>query len=171
MSDIIINKVAESALTELNLEDYYPHQQIASFDLKDYLFMGLILKEKDFREALKNKDFSEYKNKYVAVTCSADAIVPVWAYMLIASYLEPVATDVFFGDEQFVHMQLFTKSISSIDVSEFVDKRVVIKGCGKLAVGEFAYLEITKKLRPVVKSIMFGEACSTVPIFKKAMQR
>lgn len=167
MSDIIVNKVAESALLEINLEKYYPREEIAVFDMKDYLFMGLILKEKDFREALKNLDCSTYNDNYVAVTCTADAIIPVWAYMLVASYIQPHAKDIFFGDRQFVHKTLFLKNLSAIDIEDFVDKRIVVKGCGDLPVGEFAYLEITKLLRPVVKSIMYGEPCSTVPIFKK----
>lgn len=167
MSDIIVNKVAESALLEINLEKYYPREEIAVFDMKDYLFMGLILKEKDFREALKNLDCSTYNDKYVAVTCTADAIIPVWAYMLVASNIQPHAKDVFFGDGQFVHKVLFLKNLSAINIEDFVDKRIVVKGCGDMPVGEFAYLEITKLLRPVVKSIMYGEPCSTVPIFKK----
>jgi hypothetical protein len=129
--------------------------------------MELILKEKDFREALQNTDWTVYQGKVVAVTCTTDAIIPMWAYMLVASYLQPVATDVFFGDADHALKSLFLKKIASIDVNQFADKRVVVKGCGDLAVGEYAYLEITKLLRPVVKSIMYGEACSTVPIFKK----
>lgn len=168
MSDIIVNKVAESALMEVNLEKYYPRDEIAVFDMKDYLFMGLILKEKDFREALKNLDCSMYNDKYVAVTCTADAVIPVWAYMLAASYIQPHAIDVIFGDGQFIHKILFLKNLSAINIEDFVDKRIVVKGCGDLPVGEFAYLEITKLLRPVAKSIMYGEPCSTVPIFKKA---
>ena len=167
MSDVIINKVAESALTELDLEKYYPKGEVAVFDIKEYLFMGLILKEKDFREALKNKDFTIYQDKLVAVTCTADAIVPVWAYMLIAAYLQPFAKDIVFGDEQFLHKTLFLKNMLAINMESFTDKRVVVKGCGDLPIGEFAYLEITKLLRPVAKSIMYGEPCSTVPIYKK----
>jgi Protein of unknown function (DUF2480) len=166
--DIIINKVAESSLTEIDLEKYYPKGEAITFDLKEYLFMGLILKEKDFREALKNQDFSLYRDKLVAVTCTADAIVPVWAYMLVASYLQPIAKDLVFGDQTFLHQALFLKNINSINAKEYADKRVVVKGCGDLVIGEFAYLEITKLLRPVVKSIMYGEPCSTVPVFKKA---
>lgn len=167
MSDVIINKVAESALTELDLEKYYPKGEVAVFDIKEYLFMGLILKEKDFREALKNKDFTIYQDKLVAVTCTADAIIPVWAYMLIAAYLQPFAKDIVFGDEQFLHKTLFLKNLLAINMESFTDKRVVVKGCGDLPVGEFAYLEITRLLRPVAKSIMYGEPCSTVPIYKK----
>ena len=167
MAEEIINRVAASGLEELNLEDYYPKEEIVTFDLKPFLFMELILKEKDFREALKNTDWSIYQGKVVAVTCSADAIIPMWAYMLVGTYLQPIAADVVFGDAGTALKQLFLKKISSIDVNEFIDKRVVVKGCGNLPVGEYAYLEITKILRPVAKSIMYGEACSTVPIFKK----
>jgi hypothetical protein len=129
--------------------------------------MGLILKEKDFREALKNIDLAIYTDKAVAVTCSADAVIPIWAYMLVASYLQPVAKEVIFGTEQELKNQLLLKNIEQIKLDEFTDKRVVIKGCGELPVGEAAYLKATKILRPVVKSIMYGEPCSTVPIFKK----
>ncbi len=167
MSEAITNKVSESGLITLDLEQYYPRDKVVLFDLKDYLFMGLILKEKDFREALKNLDWEVYRNKYVGVTCSADAIIPPWAYMLAASYLQPVANDVMMGDEKEVHKTIFTKNIQSINVDEFVGQRVVVKGCGETPIGEFAYMEITKRLRPVVKTIMYGEPCSTVPIFKK----
>ncbi|MBL0133686.1 MAG: DUF2480 family protein [Chitinophagaceae bacterium] len=167
MSDPIINKVAESSLTTLNLEDYYPTDEIALFDLKPFLFMELILKEKDFRQALQQLDWAPYTGKTVAVTCSADAIIPVWAYMLVASYLEPIAKEVVMGDEATAIRQLFIKNINNIDASSFEDKRVVIKGCGDQPIGDYAYMEITKKLRPVVKSIMYGEPCSTVPVYKK----
>lgn len=167
MSDVIVNKVAESGLLEIDLENYYPEGEVILFDLKDYLFMGLILKEKDFREALKQKDFTEYTDKLVAVTCTADAIIPVWAYMLVASYLQPLAKELVMGDEEFLHKTLFLRNINNIDISNYQDKRVVIKGCGDLETGPFAYLEITRLLRPVAKSIMYGEPCSTVPVFKK----
>jgi hypothetical protein len=167
MEDLLINKVSESALLTLNLEEYYPKEAIVLFDMKDHLFMGLILKEKDFREALKNIDLAIYTDKAVAVTCSADAVIPIWAYMLVASYLQPVVKEVIFGTEQELKNQLLLKNIEQINLDEFTDKRVVIKGCGELPVGEAAYLKATKILRPVVKSIMYGEPCSTVPIFKK----
>ena len=170
MSEPIINRVAESALSEIDPASFYPHGETAVFDMKDYLFMGLILKEKDFREALKTKDFSNYHDKFVSVICSADAIIPMWAYMLVASYLQPIAKDMVFGDEQFLHKTLFLKNISKLNVEEFRDKRIVVKGCGDLPIGEFAYLELTKLLRPVAKSIMYGEPCSTVPIYKKARE-
>ena len=167
MSEAIVNKVSESGLITLDLEQYYPREEVVLYDLKDYLFMGLILKEKDFREALKNLDWEVYKNKYVGVTCSADAIIPPWAYMLAASYLQPIAKDVIMGDEKEVHKTIFLKNIQRIDANEFTGQRVVVKGCGDVQIPEAAYLEITSKLRPFAKSIMYGEPCSTVPIFKK----
>ena len=167
MEDVIINKVAESGLVTLDLEAYYPKDETAIFDLKDHLFMELILKEKDYREALKNLDWSIYQNKNVAITCSADAVIPMWAYMLAATYLQPVAKEVVFGNEDFLHRTLFLKNLSTINTEGFRDKRVVIKGCGDKNISESAYVEITKLLTPVVKSIMYGEPCSTVPIYKK----
>jgi len=166
MSDAIINKVALSPLLSLDLEDFYPKDPIVLFDLKPLLFMELILKEKDFRTALQNHDWTQYQDKIVAVTCTADAIIPVWAYMLVASYLQPVAKDVIMGDKKTAIQQQFIKNINAINAQDYADKRIVVKGCGDLPIGEFAYMEITKKLRPVVKSIMYGEPCSTVPIFK-----
>ena len=167
MSETIINKVAESGLITIDLENYYPKGETVVFDLKNFLFMGLILKEKDFREALKNEDWEKYRDKNVAVTCTADAIIPVWAYMLIMSYLQPVAKETIVGDEKELHRTLFLKNIAQINAREFSDKKIVIKGCGEIPVGEFAYAEITKILRPVAKSIMYGEPCSTVPVYKK----
>ena len=167
MNEPFVNKVSESGLVTVDLENYYPTGESAVFDLKDHLFMGLILKEKDFREALKNTDWTIYQNKNVAVTCSADAIIPVWAYMLVASYLQPVASEIVMGDEKELHRVLFLKNLSAIDPTAYTDKRVVVKGCGETPIADFVYLEITKLLRPVAKSIMYGEPCSTVPIFKK----
>ena len=167
MSEPIVNKVAESGIITVDLEKFYPPGETAVFDLKDYLFMGMILKEKDYREALKKMDWSVYQDKNVAVTCTADAIIPVWAYMLAASYLQPVAREIVMGDEKELHKLVYLKNLSSIDVSEFADKRVVIKGCGETPIADFVYMEITKLLRPVAKSIMYGEPCSTVPIYKK----
>jgi len=166
MEDVIINKVAQSALTTLNLEPFYPNEQIVSFDLKDHLFMQLILKEKDYREALKIIDWTIFQDKVVAIHCSADAIIPLWAYMLAVSYLQPFAKDIIFGNEPEVFNTLFLKNLGKIDAKEFEGKRVVVKGCGDKKIPETAFVEITKILRPVVKSIMYGEPCSTVPIFK-----
>src|SRR4030095_3810754 len=162
MADTIVNKVAESGLITIDLEDYYPKEEIAVFDLKPYLFMELILKEKEFRASLQAVDWTQYKEKIVAVTCTADAIIPVWAYMLVTSSLEPYAREVVFGDRDEALKQSFIKNIRAINVNEYDDKRIVIKGCGDKPIGEFAYLEITKLLRPLVKSMMYGEPCSTV---------
>ena len=162
-----INKVSESGIITLDLEDFYPKEETAVFDMKDHLFMELILKEKDFRETMKNLDLSTYKNKNIALTCSADAIIPVWAYMLVASYLQPVAKEIVFGDANFLHKTLFLKNIAQINAEDYRDQRVVIKGCGELPISEIAYVAITNQLRPVVKSIMYGEPCSTVPVYKK----
>lgn len=167
MSEPIINKVAESGLITLDLEQYFPKGETAVFDLKDYLFMGMILKEKDYREALKAKDWSGYKDKNVALVCTADAIIPVWAWMLAATYLQPVAKELVMGDEKELHKTLFIKNLSAVNVNEFEDKRVVIKGCGETPIPDYVYMEITRLLRPVVKSIMYGEPCSTVPVYKK----
>jgi hypothetical protein len=157
---VLVNKVEESGIITLNLEDYYPQGETVVFDLKDYLFMGLILKEKEFREALKNLDLAPYTNKNIALTCTADAIIPMWANMLVAK-------EIFFGNEDFLKQTLFLKNLAAINIADYADKRVVIKGCGDLPIGESAYVEITKLLRPVAKSIMYGEPCSTVPIYKK----
>ncbi len=167
MNEPIINKVAESGLVTLDLETYFPKGETAVFDLKDHLFMGMILKEKDFREALKKLDWSIYQDKNVAVTCSQDAVIPVWAWMLVVSYLQPVANEVVMGDEKELHKRVYLKNLAMIDTKEFEDKKVVIKGCGETPIDDFVYMEITKLLRPVVKSIMYGEPCSTVPVFKK----
>jgi len=169
MDAVFVNKVAESGIITLNLEDHFPKESIVVFDMKDHLFMGLILKEKDFREALKNLDLSVYKNKIVALTCSADAVIPMWAYMLAVSTLEPVSSTIVFGNKDQAVNKLFIKNISLIPIEMYKDKRIVIKGCGEIPVTEEAYIEITKILRPVAKSIMYGEPCSTVPVYKKAI--
>lgn len=163
----IVNKVAQSALTTIDLAQFYPEGETAVFDLKDHLFMELILKEKDFRAGLLALDWEIYRGKNVAIVCTADAIVPIWAYMLVAAYLEPVAAFYAFGDEEFVHKTLYLKNLSAIDPKTYQDQRIVIKGCGDKSISEAAYVEITRLLRPVAKSIMYGEPCSTVPVFKK----
>lgn len=167
MSEHIINKVAESNLLTIDLEKFYPGEEAAIFDIKDHLFMNSILKEKEFREALKNYDWEKFRDKQVAITCTADAIIPVWAYMLVTAYLQPVAGGVMEGDENELHKMVFLKNLSKINTEEFTDKKIVVKGCGKKPIGEFAYAEITRLLMPVAKSIMYGEPCSTVPVFKK----
>lgn len=167
MSELFVNKVAESGLISFDLEAYYPKGEIKTFDLKEYLFMGLILKEKDFRAALLITNWAPYTNAHVAITCSADAIIPMWAYMLVASYLQPIAANVVFGDEQKLISTILLKNLAAVKGEEYTDKRVVVKGCGEITIPESAYVEITNILRPFAKSIMFGEPCSTVPIYKK----
>jgi len=166
--DEIVNKVAQNtSLVTLDLGEYYPKEEIVLFDLKPLLFMEMILKEKEFRAALQNTDWTAYRDKIVAVTCTADAIIPLWAYMLVAVSLEPYAKNIIMGNEQTALQQTFLAQIATIELTEFTDKRVIVKGCGDLPVGGFAYMEIAKRLRPVVKSIMYGEACSNVPVYKK----
>jgi hypothetical protein len=166
VADEIINKVSQSALLTLDLEQFFPEEKLRIFDLKPFLFMELILKEKDFRAALLATDWSVYKDEIVGVYCSADAVIPVWAYMLVTSYLQPVAKEVFLGDEISILREIITRRIKAVDPKEYTNKRVVIKGCGEKPIGDFAFLEITKLLRPVAKSIMYGEPCSTVPVYK-----
>jgi Protein of unknown function (DUF2480) len=167
MSDVIVNRVANSGLITLDLETYLPKEEILTFDLKDHLFRGLILKEKEFREGLKNTDWAIYKNKNVAIICSADAIIPLWAYMLVTVYLQPLAKEVYVGNKEEMLKHLFLKNMASINIEELTDQRVIIKGCGDIPIESYAYAEITRILTPVVKSIMYGEACSNVPIYKK----
>ena len=166
----LINRVASSSLVTIDLEELYPSGDVVSFDLKDYLFMGLILTEKDFREALKAHDWQQYTGKNIAVHCSADAIIPLWAYMLVATYAAATADDVALcTPEQFVETA-FTKKIAALDLSPYEGKRLVIKGCSNKPVPASAYLEITRRLQASALSIMFGEPCSTVPVYKKAKE-
>lgn len=167
----LVNRVANSGLVTLDLEEMYPSGDIVSFDLKGYLFMELILKEKDFREALKTHNWAQYEGKNLAVFCSADAIIPMWAYMLVATYASPFANDVALcKPEDFVE-RAFLKKIAALDLAEFDGKRLVIKGCSTKPVPPSAYLEATRRLQPVALSIMFGEPCSTVPVYKKAIPK
>ena len=162
-----VNKVAASGLVTLNLEEYYSKGERVVYDIKENLFHGLILREKDFREFIKTHDWSQYQDKNVAIICSADAIVPTWAYMLLANRMKPFANEVVFGGLELLESVLFTKALGKIDVSAFANERVVIKGCGDIAVPVSAYVELTNLLTPVVKSIMYGEPCSTVPVYKR----
>ena len=167
MSDEIVNKVANSALITIDLTDYAPKGTIAILDVKDFLFGGIILKEKDFRSTLKKFDFSVYANKLVALYCSSDAIVPMWAFMLLTSYLNNSASKIHFGTKEEVFQKIFSKNIDAIDATEFENKKVIVKGCGQVPLTETLYVAITKKLQNTVSSLMFGEACSAVPVFKK----
>ena len=167
MENEIVNKVSQSGLITIDLEEFYPDGERVLFDIKELLFQGLILREKDFREFIKNEDWNKYKDKYVALTCSADAIVPTWAYMLLATQLEPIAKKVVFGNLESLETILYTEILSKIDINNYKDARVVIKGCGNLPIPKSAYVQITSLLRPHAKSIMYGEPCSTVPLYKK----
>ena len=165
--ETIVNKVAQSGLITFNLEEFYDKNERVVIDIKDCLFMGLILKEKDFREFVKNNDWEQYRGKNVAITCSADAIVPTWAYMLVASRLSGIANYYFYGDLSDLENSLFQKALSKVEIESFRDKKIVIKGCSNLPVPINAYVEISRLLIPVASSIMYGEPCSTVPVYKK----
>ena len=167
MNETLVNKVADSGLVSLDPADFYPSETIKLFDLKDHLFMGLILKEKDFRSALQNTDWQQYKDIAVGIVCSTDAIIPLWAYMLVASSLEPVASFIMKGNEEQVRESLFLRNISAMSPENYIDQRIVVKGCGEKVIPESVYVALTHLLRPFAKSIFFGEPCSTVPVFKK----
>ena len=167
MAELFNNKVAESGIVTIDLASLLPSNEIIVFDIKPYLFMELILKEKEFRAALLTTDWTIYQDKMVGIICSADAIIPMWANMLIVSALNPFAKAVYFGNENKVREQQLLENINTLNINEYNDQRVVIKGCGDTPIGESAYIAITQKLRPVVKSIMYGEPCSTVPVYKK----
>ena len=167
MSETINNKVADSGIVSIDLASYLPTNEIVLFDIKPYLFMELILKEKEFRTALASIDWSIYQDKVVGIICSTDAIIPMWANMLIVSALNPFAAAVYFGDENKIREQQLLENIAKINATDYNNQRVVIKGCGETPIGESAYIAITQKLRPEVKSIMYGEPCSTVPVFKR----
>ena len=165
--DTILNKVSQSGLIQFDLEELHQSGERVLFDIKSWLFEEMILKEKDFREQLKNHDWNQYQNKFVAVTCSADAIIPTWAFMLIASKLSGTAKKIVFGNLEKLEEELFSESLSKINLSTFKDQRVVIKGCSKIYVPVQSYVQLTSILTPLVKSIMYGEPCSTVPVFKR----
>ena len=167
MADEIANRVANSKLKTIDLEDFYPKGERTVIDIKNWLFHEQILKETDFREHLKNHDWSQYKNHFVALTCSSDAIIPSWAYMLIATYVSPFAKKIVVGNLAALETSIFQELIATFNVEEFVEKPVIIKGCSSKPIPETAYMQLIEKLQPVVKSIMFGEACSTVPLYKK----
>ena len=164
---MITNKVAQSGLISFDLSEYYHAGERVLYDIKDNLFMGLILKEKDFREFIKEHDFSIYQDKNVAITCTADAIVPTWAYMLLGVQLTPYAKTLVFGNLADLEKTLFEQALAKIKQEDFQDAKIVIKGCSKESVPTEAYLKITQLLQPVAKSLFFGEPCSTVPLFKR----
>ena len=167
MEKEIVNKVAQSGLITIDLEELYPKGERILFDIKDWLFMEMILKEKDFREKIAAHNWEQYKDKYVAITCSADAIVPTWAFMLLAVQLEPFAKKIVFGDLEALETVVFNEVLNMLDVEQYKDGRIIIKGCGKLPVPKYAYVELTRLLKPIAKSIMYGEPCSTVPLYKR----
>ena len=165
--NIIVNKVAQSGLITFDLATLKAKGEKVMLDIKDYLFQGLILREKDFRAFIKEHDWSQYKDKDIAIICSTDAVIPTWAYMLLANRLEPYANDVVFGDLQTLETVLFREAISGLDMEQFRDERVIIKGCGDIHIPESAFIYFTTQLSKVAKSIMYGEACSSVPVFKR----
>lgn len=163
----IVNRVAQSKLLTFDLEDYYPAGERVLLDIKEWLYEEIILKEKDFRAHVGNHDWEQYKNVFVALCCSSDAIIPGWAYMLISTKLQPYAKKVVLGSLEDLETTLFQAIIEDLDISDFKDKPVIIKGCSNKPVPPNAYLWATIKLQPVAKSIMYGEACSSVPLFKR----
>ncbi len=167
MQNEIVNRVSNSQLVTFDLEELYTPGERVLFDVKNLLFQELILREKDFRDFIKDHNWAQYQNKFVAITCSADAIVPTWAYMLLASALQPYAQQVVFGSLQDLEARLFEQALNNLDWGKFTNAKVVVKGCSKVEVPVSIYVEATNKLRQVAQSIMYGEPCSTVPVFKR----
>lgn len=167
IQETIVNKVAQSGLVTFDLATLYKNGERVLYDIKDNLFHGLILREKDFREFVKNHDWTIYQDKLVAITCTADAIVPTWAYMLLANRMQPYAQEVVFGSLDVLETVLFERALNQLDMEQFRDERVVVKGCGDLPIPESAFVKFTMELSKEAKSIMYGEPCSTVPVFKR----
>ena len=167
MSEEIVNRVANSKLVVFDLEDYYPKGKRILFDIKDWLYEGIVLREKEFRAHVNLQDWSQYKDAYVALTCSTDAIIPAWAYMLVTMYLEPFAKKVLIGDLEQLEVSLYQTIIENLDTEMFKGKPLIIKGCSNKPVPANAYILLSQKLKPLAQSIMYGEACSSVPLFKK----
>jgi hypothetical protein len=163
----IINKVDKSGIIQLNLEDFRSSGKRMGFDMKDHLFQGLVLREKDFRQFIKTNDWNVYSDAFVYIHCSADAIVPTWAYMLVAAELQSRAKLVVWGSQQDLEDELLIESINNLKEQDFTDARVIVKGCSNNAIGDRVYIALTLKLKPLVKNLMFGEACSAVPVFKR----
>ena len=164
----LINRVAASAIVSLNMEEFYPQEERMVFDLANYLEQGLVLREKEFRAALKSLDWNSYQGKWVAVSCSADAIVPTWAFMLVCTYLEGLAMGYCVGDLEALEQYIVEETLSKLPLESYKDRSVVIKGCSKVAIPLFAYGRLVSILQREAKSLMFGEPCSTVPLYKKA---
>ena len=169
MGDEIVNRVTSSKLITLDLEDYYPKGQRVLFDIKDWLFEGLILKEKNFRSQVSNHDWTQYQNSFVALTCSSDAIIPSWAYLLIATQLASTAKKVIVGNLQDLESSIYQDIIQNLDTSVYKGKPIIVKGCSNKPIPTTAYTLLIQKLQPIAKSIMYGEACSSVPLYKKKM--
>ncbi|WP_300026966.1 DUF2480 family protein [uncultured Maribacter sp.] len=167
MEDEIVNKVAQSKLITFNLEDYYPKGERMVLDIKDWLYEGFILKEKEFRAFVDAHDWSQYKDAYVAMHCSTDAIIPGWAYLLLSVKLSGIAKKAIQGSLVDLETSIYQNVIENIDVSDYQDKLIIIKGCSKKPVPANAYLFLAERLKPVAKSIMYGEACSSVPLYKR----
>lgn len=167
MPDEIINRVANSKLVTLDLEDFYPEGKRVLFDIKDWLFEGFVLREKDFRQQVLEFDWSVYEDTYVALTCSTDAIIPGWAYMLLSINLEPYAKKIIIGNLEQLETSIYQDIITNLDISEYIGKPIIIKGCSNKPVPQNAYIMLSNKLKPVARSIMYGEACSSVPLYKK----
>lgn len=166
-ADKLVNRVAKSPLKTINLEDFFPTKEIVELDLTEYLFKGLLLKEKEFRQSIKNLDVSVFEDKYVCIICTSDAIIPVWAYMLVAVRLSEIARDIYMGSKEQFLSQHYQNIIQSKDWNSFADQMIVVKGCSNKPVPASAYMNLTKALYPFVKSIMYGEPCSTVPVYKR----
>ena len=167
MEEEIINRVANSVLVTINLEDYYPKGQRFLFDIKDWLYEGFVLREKEFRDQIASYNWSQYQDSYVALTCSSDAIIPGWAFMLISLQLESFAKKTIIGTLENLETAIYQDVLSTLDVSEFANKPLIIKGCSKKPVPQNAYIMLASKLKPIAKSIMYGEACSSVPLYKR----
>lgn len=167
MAEEIINRVANSKLITIDLEDFYPQGRRVVFDIKDWLYEGLILREKDFREQVKNHDWEQYQNTYVALTCSSDAIIPSWAHLLLTTQLSEYTNKVVVGNLELLETVIYQEIINSLDISEYEDKPIIIKGCANKPIPPSAYTLLIEKIQPIAKTLMFGEACSTVPLYKK----
>ncbi len=166
MAGEIVNRVAKSPLINIDLEDFYPEGKRILFDIKDWLFEGIILKEKDFRDHVKNHDWSQYQDSYIALTCSEDAIIPSWAYLLLSTELAPFATKVVVGNLELLETSIYQEVIQNLDISEYTNKPIIIKGCANKPIPPSAFSFLIERIQPVAKNIMYGEACSTVPLYK-----